>query len=280
MPTLTSEKKLYERRTAVASTATSIAFVARRRRCAIATVTAAAAVAFCTSIPTHVNAFSTDVLPSTAARGPLHKTLTNPCGTSIITRTRLSAVTDPEVLLKDRLKESSASSKTTKNKGKGNGQSHIRTNGEQRNKKNGIGNGTKTRAQLNMQDLYWLETSYDLDSAAESDPKTNPSPKKNVDNSISKRISFAKRKPSARTSTMPGFRNKKTSQRHQSFRDGLSIAKRSNTHMAAKIHKVLHSEKEQKKRRKENSEAMYKGSATVPDSLIAFTREIHMVSSV
>jgi len=79
---------------------------------------------------------------------------------------------------------------------------------------------------------------------------------------------------------MPGFRNKKTSQRHQSFRDGLSIAKRSNTHMAAKIHKVLHSEKEQKKRRKENSEAMYKGSATVPDSLIAFTREIHMESRI
>jgi len=101
--------------------------------------------------------------------------------------------------------------------------------------------------------------------------KTKQSTKKKVN-------PFAKRKPSARTSTMPGFGDRKSSQRHHAFRDGLNIAKQSNDRMADKIHKVLHTEKVVKKRRKENSEAMYDGSACVPDSLVAFARELHMVS--
>ena len=44
--------------------------------------------------------------------------------------------------------------------------------------------------------------------------------------------------------------------------------------------KILTSEKQQKKRKKANSEAMYSGSASVPDSLIAFANEIHKVSKV
>ena len=106
---------------------------------------------------------------------------------------------------------------------------------------------------------------------ATTNATTNESPKKKVN-------PFAKREASPRTSTMPGFGDRRSSQRHQSFRDGLDIAKRSNHQMASKIHKVLHTEKEIKKRRKENSIAMYEGSASVPDSLIAFASEIHMVS--
>lgn len=102
---------------------------------------------------------------------------------------------------------------------------------------------------------------------------TNESPKKKVN-------PFAKREASPRTSTMPGFGDRRSSQRHQSFRDGLDIAKRSNHQMASKIHKVLHTEKEIKKRRKDNSIAMYEGSASVPDSLIAFAQEIHMESRI
>lgn len=103
--------------------------------------------------------------------------------------------------------------------------------------------------------------------------KTKQSTKKKVN-------PFAKRKPSARTSTMPGFGDRKSSQRHHAFRDGLNIAKQSNDRMADKIHKVLHTEKVVKKRRKENSEAMYDGSACVPDSLVAFARELHMETRI
>lgn len=80
---------------------------------------------------------------------------------------------------------------------------------------------------------------------------------------------------------MPGFLNNKSTQRHQAFRDGLSIAKKSNSRqVAAKIHKALNSEKEVLKRRKTSSEAMYSGSASVPDSLIAFTNELHKESRI
>ena len=47
----------------------------------------------------------------------------------------------------------------------------------------------------------------------------------------------------------------------------------------AKINSEVNSEKEKRSRGKVNSEAMYSSSANVPDSLIAFTNEIHMVSN-
>lgn len=306
MPTSTSatEEKQYGRKTIPVLKATSSTARRRRRKHAIATVTAAA---FCLSLPANINAFSVDFLTSTTVRGPLHKTLNNLSGGSIPTRTSLSAVTDPEVLLKDILEASSLSSKDNNENGNGKEQIRGQTNGKHQHANNGSDDGTRTRIQMNIQDLYRLESSYDLDcnqentdakhhsknkekllseiksktspsSSTTSTKKRNSSPSERSIHDIAKKLSFSKRKPSARTATMPGFRNKKTSQRHQSFRDGLEIAKRSNTHMAGKIHSVLHSEKEQKKRRKENSEAMYRGSASVPDSLIAFTREIHMVS--
>eukprot|EP00979_Chaetoceros_neogracilis_P018953 scaffold11521_cov277-Chaetoceros_neogracile.AAC.3 len=309
MPTSTSatEEMQYGRKTIpVLKAATSSTARRRRRKHAIATVTAAA---FCLSLPANINAFSVDFLTSTTVRGPLHKTLNNLSGGSIPTRTSLSAVTDPEVLLKDILEASSLSSKDNNENGNGKEQIRGQTNGKHQHANNGSDDGTRTRIQMNIQDLYRLESSYDLDcnqentdakhhsknkekslseiksktspsSSTTSTKKRNSSPSERSIHDIAKKLSFSKRKPSARTATMPGFRNKKTSQRHQSFRDGLEIAKRSNTHMAGKIHSVLHSEKEQKKRRKENSEAMYRGSASVPDSLIAFTREIHMESRI
>jgi hypothetical protein len=88
-------------------------------------------------------------------------------------------------------------------------------------------------------------------------------------------------KKNGRSSTMPGFINDKTSQRHQSFRDGLSIAKEANDpETANRIQKILTSEKELQRRRKANSEAMYSSSASVPDSFVAFANEIHQVRTV
>jgi len=87
--------------------------------------------------------------------------------------------------------------------------------------------------------------------------------------------------PTGRSSTMPGFRNRNKSGRHESFKDGLSIARKSNTATKGdKIKKLLTSEKAVKKRTKANSEAMYASSVSVPDSMISFANQIHQVSRI
>lgn len=82
----------------------------------------------------------------------------------------------------------------------------------------------------------------------------------------------------AKSSTMPGFIERKHSGRHRKFREGLKIAQDANEgDVAKKIKETVTSQKETKKRRKDNSVDMYTTSASVPDSLIAFTNELHMV---
>ncbi len=107
----------------------------------------------------------------------------------------------------------------------------------------------------------------------------------------------------SRSSTMPGFKNREHTKRRTSFRDGMKIVQDANiinshtiTYTSAsrhgsarsrsnhknsiktKIENAVNSEVERRSRGKTNSEAMYSSSASVPDSLIAFTNEIHMVS--
>jgi DNA-directed RNA polymerase sigma subunit (sigma70/sigma32) len=91
-----------------------------------------------------------------------------------------------------------------------------------------------------------------------------------------------KNKPSSsrRLSTMPGFRSRQQTKRHQSFRDGLKIAQTSNIHNAKKIAYAVNNKSAQLKRKKFNSEAMYLSSSSVPDSMIAFTNEIHKESRI
>jgi len=81
-----------------------------------------------------------------------------------------------------------------------------------------------------------------------------------------------------KSSTMPGFRNNNKTLQRKSFRDGLQIVTKANAKnpkVAASIKKALNTEASKSKRGKVNSEAMYSSSASVPDSLIAFTNEIH-----
>jgi RNA polymerase primary sigma factor len=89
-----------------------------------------------------------------------------------------------------------------------------------------------------------------------------------------------KQSSSRRLSTMPGFRTRQHTKRHQSFRDGLKIAQTSNIYNARKIAKAVNDKSTQRKRKKSNSEAMYLSSASVPDSMIAFTNEIHQESRI
>lgn len=89
-----------------------------------------------------------------------------------------------------------------------------------------------------------------------------------------------KQSSSRRLSTMPGFRSRQHTKRHQSFRDGIKIAQTSNIYNARKIAKAVNDKSTQRKRKKSNSEAMYLSSASVPDSMIAFTNEIHQESRI
>lgn len=84
---------------------------------------------------------------------------------------------------------------------------------------------------------------------------------------------------SRRSSTMPGFTAKHT-KRHRSFRDGLKIAQASNVKESKKIAKALQSTSSLMQRKQSNSDAMYVNSASVPDSMIAFTHEIHKESRI
>ena len=84
---------------------------------------------------------------------------------------------------------------------------------------------------------------------------------------------------------MPGFltskRNQRSTSRIQSFRDGMAIvtnANSNNSMVTNHLKKRTKKESDSQHRKKANSEAMYMSSASVPDSLIAFTNEIHMVS--
>ena len=242
----------------------------------------------------------------------------------------LHAVTDPEVLLKDLFDQSSkarsASASTSSSSKK-----------VKRTKKKNASTGTMIN--MNMDDLYRWESSFDSSELGELPKRDDVRKRANIkvkdmkQSTISSSRSKSKRSTRAttvtqvkkspekvpskpitpprvrisakttatskaaprtstkkkangnistgtrgRSSTMPGFLNNKSTQRHQAFRDGLSIAKKSNSRqVAAKIHKALNSEKEVLKRRKTSSEAMYSGSASVPDSLIAFTNELHKV---
>jgi len=84
-----------------------------------------------------------------------------------------------------------------------------------------------------------------------------------------------------RSSTMPGFMNRNNSGRHEAFRDGLNNVRNANTKVKAdKIKKSLTSKKAVAGRKKANSAAMYASSSSVPDSMIAFTNEIHQVSRI
>ena len=204
--------------------------------------------------------------------------------------TLLKAVTDPDVLLRDYLE----STKESSDKSSGGNKKQLRPK------------RSTTRIQKNMNDLYKLESVYGYNDSFSDDDATliqqaqaNKLPVASLENGKStsskrsrkqKSASQLKIKTSASTkrsksksvvsksSTMPGFFDKSTG-RIQSFQHGLKIAKSSNKQQADKIEQAVMSEQEQKNRRKSNSQAMYRSSATVPDSLIDFAKEIHKVRS-
>jgi DNA-directed RNA polymerase sigma subunit (sigma70/sigma32) len=84
--------------------------------------------------------------------------------------------------------------------------------------------------------------------------------------------------PSTKASTMPGFMERKNMGRHRSFTDGIRIVQQANQYDPKTLQELsnkIHDSEETAARRKMSSDAMYVASASVPDSLIAFTQEIH-----
>ena len=80
-----------------------------------------------------------------------------------------------------------------------------------------------------------------------------------------------------KSSTMPGFqqRNVNLSGRRRAHRDGIRIAEERS---GKKLEKLVNTGTSTSARRRANSMAMYKSSASVPDSLLAYTREIHQAT--
>lgn len=83
------------------------------------------------------------------------------------------------------------------------------------------------------------------------------------------RITTTTKPPSSRSrsSTMPGFATQ--SDRQRAYREGIRLVER-------RTGKVLREDPEaRQRRRRENGDAMYRNSASVPDSLVQFAEEIH-----
>ena len=79
---------------------------------------------------------------------------------------------------------------------------------------------------------------------------------------------------SRRSSTMPGFASRNTSAAQKAFGDGIKIVEQRSGK------KYTDTPEARKQRRKQSNEAMYKTTASVPDSLVHFANEIHLVRTV
>mmetsp|Transcript_16402 Transcript_16402/g.46963 ORF Transcript_16402/g.46963 Transcript_16402/m.46963 type:complete len:579 (+) Transcript_16402:223-1959(+) len=78
----------------------------------------------------------------------------------------------------------------------------------------------------------------------------------------------------SRSSTMPGFIERGSTDRQRAYEDGIKLAEQRTGK------KFVETDEAKKKRRKVNGESMYKSSASVPDSLVQFANEIHDVERI
>ena len=81
----------------------------------------------------------------------------------------------------------------------------------------------------------------------------------------------------SRSSTMPGFAERSSTGRIRRFNDGLKVFEEKSGR--SDVRKMLTKSEASAKGKQANAEAMYLTSASVPDSLVAFTSEIHRVST-
>lgn len=78
----------------------------------------------------------------------------------------------------------------------------------------------------------------------------------------------------SRSSTMPGYNDRKNTLRQKKFRDGIKLAEQ----LSGK--EFVETEEERQSRRRASGEYMYKTSASVPDSLVNFAVELHGIDRI
>ena len=81
-----------------------------------------------------------------------------------------------------------------------------------------------------------------------------------------------------RSSTMPGFAERSNTGRIRRFHDGMKVFEQQSGR--TDVRKMLTKSDATVKGKQANAEAMYLTSASVPESLVAFTSEIHRVSHI
>jgi len=106
--------------------------------------------------------------------------------------------------------------------------------------------------------------------------KSEPVQFKGLSTTAAKRKHISMKSPKksiqSRSSTMPGFSG--DTDRQRAFRDGIRLVEQRTGE------KYIDTPEASSKRRKVNGEAMYKHSASVPDSLVQFAEEIHQVDRI
>ena len=99
-----------------------------------------------------------------------------------------------------------------------------------------------------------------------------------TENNLPPRRKTLTKSSSRQISTMPGFQAGSThTGRQKAFRDGVRLAE---SRTGKKLAQYVDTPVERKKRRQRNGEAMYKTSASVPDSLVQFAGEIHSINRI
>jgi len=115
------------------------------------------------------------------------------------------------------------------------------------------------------------KTSVMKGAPSSSSQQSATTPKKPFSTKTPSSTTTASKKPSSKNkkATMPGFSTRHLTGRQKAFQDGIKLVEA----RTGKTYKE--NTKSRERRRKKNSETMYKTSASVPDSLVQFASEIH-----
>lgn len=115
------------------------------------------------------------------------------------------------------------------------------------------------------------------EDAVETTPVTTSLPKSKKKKVIASKKSPKKTTSGSRSSTMPGFGSIHTAGRKKAFADELKLVE---SRSGRQLGKHANSPEAKAKRQKQTGEAMYAASASVPDSFVQFSDEIHTVDRI
>jgi len=238
----------------------------KRNRLGLATFASALAISV-----TAVGAFQSALPPTSTARSgllPPFQPIDTPFGST--STTRLNVLADPEVILMDKIGYASSLQPRP-------------LNGSQKQQN---GRSVPSRVTIKSRDAVAAEKMFNakptpsqttLSSSTRTTMKGTTA-SSSATSSTTLPLRTKKKRSPRQSSTMPGFQNGgQQTDRQRAYRDGIKLAER---RTGKKLAKVLNTPEARKQRRQANGEAMYKNSASVPDSLVRFANEIHKVERI